>query len=115
MRRLFPHPYLTLTLTGMWFLLVNEWKLGSLVMALILGTILPLVTSAWWPDRPRIRRPLALAAYAALVLWDVILANFQVARIVLFLPRDRISRPGSPSPSPSPSPRRSASSPGPSP
>ena len=90
MRRLFPHPYLTLTLTGMWFLLVNEWKLGSLVMALILGTILPLVTSAWWPDRPRIRRPLALAAYAALVLWDVILANFQVARIVLFLPRDRI-------------------------
>ena len=53
MRRLFPHPYLTLTLTGMWFLLVNEWKLGSLVMALILGTILPLVTSAWWPDRPR--------------------------------------------------------------
>lgn len=90
MRRLFPHPYLTLTLTGMWFLLVNELKLGSLVMALILATAIPLLTSAWWPDRPRIRRPFALAAYAALVLWDVIVANFQVARIVLFLPRDRI-------------------------
>jgi len=90
MRRLFPHPYLTLTLTGLWFLLVNEWKLGSLVMALILATAIPLITSAWWPERPRLRRPFALAAYVALVLRDVIVANFQVARIVLFMPRDHI-------------------------
>ena len=90
MRRLFPHPYLSLTLVILWFLLVNQWKLGSLVMAVILATLIPLVTSAWWPDRPRIRRPLSLAAYAVLVLWDVIVANFQVARIVLFMPRDRI-------------------------
>jgi multicomponent K+:H+ antiporter subunit E len=90
MRRLFPHPYLTLTLVGIWFLLVNQWKLGSLVMALILATAIPLLTSAWWPDRPRIKRPFSLAAYAILVLWDVIVANFQVARIVLFMPRDRI-------------------------
>lgn len=90
MRRVFPHPYLSLTLVVLWFLLVNQWKLGSLVMALITGTVIPLLTSAWWPDRPRIRRPFALAAYVALVLWDVIVANFQVARIVLFMPRDRI-------------------------
>jgi multicomponent K+:H+ antiporter subunit E len=60
-------------------------------MALILATAIPLLTSAWWPDRPRIKRPFSLAAYAILVLWDVIVANFQVARIVLFMPRDRIS------------------------
>lgn len=90
MRRLFPHPYLSLTLVVLWFALVNQWKLGSLVMAAILATAIPLITSAWWPDRPRIRRPFALAAYSLLVLWDVIVANFQVARIVLFMPRDRI-------------------------
>jgi multicomponent K+:H+ antiporter subunit E len=90
MRRLFPHPYLTLTLIVLWFLLVNQWKLGSLVMAVILATVIPLLTSAWWPDRPRIRRPLGLAAYSVLVLWDVIVANFQVARIVLFMPKDKI-------------------------
>jgi multicomponent K+:H+ antiporter subunit E len=90
MRRLFPHPYLSLTLILLWFMLVNELKLGSLVMAAILATAIPLITSAWWPDRPRIRRPFGLAAYAVLVLWDVIVANFQVARIVLFMPRDRI-------------------------
>jgi multicomponent K+:H+ antiporter subunit E len=90
MKRLFPHPYLTLTLIVLWFLLVNQWKIGSLVMAVFLGTVIPLLTSAWWPDRPRVRRPFGLAAYSLLVLWDVIVANFQVARIVLFMPRDKI-------------------------
>jgi multicomponent K+:H+ antiporter subunit E len=90
MRRLFPHPYLSLTLVVLWFLLVNQWKLGSLLMALVLATIIPLLTSAWWPDRPRVKRPFGLAAYAILVLWDVIVANFQVARIVLFMPRAKI-------------------------
>ena len=90
MRRLFPHPYLSLTLVVLWFLLVNQWKLGSLVMAIILATIIPLLTSAWWPNRPHVKRPFALAAYAILVLWDVIVANFQVARIVLFMPRAKI-------------------------
>jgi multicomponent K+:H+ antiporter subunit E len=39
---------------------------------------------------PRLRRPLALVAYLALVVWDVIVASFQVARIILFMPPDRI-------------------------
>ncbi|MBN8631532.1 MAG: Na+/H+ antiporter subunit E [Rhodobacterales bacterium] len=90
MRRLFPHPYLSATLVLLWFLLVNQWKLGSLVLALILATLIPLLSSRWWPDRPRVRRPLSLIAYFLLVVWDVIVANFQVARIILFLPADRI-------------------------
>jgi multicomponent K+:H+ antiporter subunit E len=90
MKRFLPHPYLTLTLVILWFLLVNQWKVGSLVMALILAIVIPHLTAAWWPDRPRVRRPFGLAAYSLLVLWDVIVANFQVARIVLFMPRDKI-------------------------
>jgi multicomponent K+:H+ antiporter subunit E len=90
LKRLFPHPYLTLTLIVLWFLLVNKLAVGSLVFAVILGTIIPLMTSAWWPHRAVVKRPFALASYCVLVLWDVIVANFQVARIVLFMPRDRI-------------------------
>jgi multicomponent K+:H+ antiporter subunit E len=90
LRRLFPHPYLSLTLLVLWFLLVNQWKIGSLAMAAFLATVLPLVTSAWWPSRPRVKRPFGLAAYTILVLWDVIVANFQVARIILFLPSAKI-------------------------
>ena len=90
MKRLFPHPYLSLTLVVLWFLLVNQWKLGSLVLATILAIVIPHLTSAWWPNRPQVKKPFALAAYGILVLWDVIVANFQVARIVLFMPRDKI-------------------------
>lgn len=90
LNRLFPHPYLTLTLAVLWLLLVNDASPGNLVLAAILAMLLPHLTAAWWPDRPRIRRPFALFAYALMVLWDVIVANFQVARIVLFMPRARI-------------------------
>ena len=90
LRRVFPHPYLTLSLIGVWVLLVNHLDLGTLVMAAILGTAIPLATAVWWPRRTTVKHPAALAAYTALVLWDVIVANFQVARIILFLPADRI-------------------------
>lgn len=90
LRRIFPHPVLSVTLVILWMLLVNRFALGSLVMAVILAIAIPLLTAAWWPDRPRIARPLALIPYMALVLWDVIVANIQVAKIVLFMPSDQI-------------------------
>ncbi|MBL9062278.1 Na+/H+ antiporter subunit E [Tabrizicola sp.] len=90
MKRLFPHPVLSLALAALWILLVNHWTLGSLVLSLILATLIPLLSARWWPYRPVIRRPLGLIPYTLLVLRDVIVANFQVARIILFLPNDRI-------------------------
>ena len=90
MRRLFPHPVLSLLLVLTWFLLVNQWKIGSLVMAIFLATVIPLVTSPYWPHRPQLNSMRALLSYAALVVWDVIIANIQVAKIILFMPRDRI-------------------------
>ena len=89
-RRLYPHPWLSVLLFLTWFGLVNQVKVGSAVMALILATAIPLLTAPWWPNRPRIRAPLALARYVLLVLWDILVANVQVARIILFMPNDRI-------------------------
>jgi len=90
LRRLFPHPYLSLTLVILWLLLANGVTLGNLILALVLATLIPLLTSSWWPIRPRIRRPFGLLVYGLIVLWDVIVANFQVARIILFMPRAKI-------------------------
>jgi multicomponent K+:H+ antiporter subunit E len=90
LRRLYPHPYLSLFLVLTWFLLVNEWKIGSLVMAIILATVIPLITVPYWPHRPRLNSMPALLSYVALVVWDVIIANIQVAKIVLFMPSDKI-------------------------
>jgi len=90
MRKILPHPYLSALLAVTWMLLVNRFALGSLVMAAILGILIPLATAAFWPARPRLTRPLKMFPYLALVLWDVILANIQVARIILFMPPDQI-------------------------
>jgi multicomponent K+:H+ antiporter subunit E len=73
-----------------WFLLVNQFKIGSIVMAGVLAIAIPLLTAAWWPRRPTITSVPRLAAYILLVLWDIIVANIQVAKIILFMPRDRI-------------------------
>lgn len=89
-RRLYPHPYLSALLVVTWMLLVNRFAVGSLVMGGFLATAIPLATAAYWPDRPHLARPFALIPYLALVLWDVILANVQVARIILFMPPDLI-------------------------
>ena len=40
--------------------------------------------------RPVARRGLSFVAYATLVVWDIILANIAVARIILFMPAHRI-------------------------
>ena len=89
-RRLIPHPGLSVFLALFWLVLANSWTTGSLIVALVLGIAVPLITRPWWPDRPRVARPWLLVPYAVLVLWDVIVANFQVARVILFLPKDRI-------------------------
>ncbi|MFZ8941930.1 MAG: Na+/H+ antiporter subunit E [Gemmobacter sp.] len=92
MRRLFPHPYLTLLLTAVWVMLTNALSAGVVVFGLILGTLIPLATAAYWPDRPRLRSPIRVAAYVLLVIWDILVANVAVAMIVLFKP-NRALRP----------------------
>ncbi|WP_291727300.1 Na+/H+ antiporter subunit E [Leisingera sp. F5] len=85
-RRLFPHPLLTLLLTLTWLLLVNGWSLNSLVFGLMLGVLIPFVTQPYWPNRPKLRRPLKIAEYILVVVLDIVQANIIVARIVLFKP-----------------------------
>lgn len=93
LRRLYPHPYMTLLLTAVWLALNNYVSLGALVFGFILATIIPIMTAAYWPNRPAINSPLKAAAYFLLVLWDICIANITVARIVLFMPNSQL-RPG---------------------
>ncbi|MGV8929178.1 MAG: Na+/H+ antiporter subunit E [Brevundimonas sp.] len=82
-RRLLPHPALSVLLLVVWMLLVNELTVGALVLAMVFAVLVPLITSRYWPDRPRIRFGPDLAAYVAIVLFDIVVANFQVAWIIL--------------------------------
>jgi multicomponent K+:H+ antiporter subunit E len=83
MRRLLPHPALSGLLVVVWMLLVNELTFGALFLALVFGVLVPLVTSRFWPDRPRLRFGPDMVAYVAVVLFDIVVANFEIAWIIL--------------------------------
>jgi multicomponent K+:H+ antiporter subunit E len=82
--RILPHPLLSLALAVVWVLLVNDFSIGTLVFGLILGVVIAKITSPYWPGRPKIRNPLAILEYGAVVLWDIAVSNVQVAYLVLF-------------------------------
>lgn len=85
MNRLLPHPGLSALLVVMWVVMVNDLTFGTLFLGLVFGVLVPIFTAPWWPGRPDVRFVPAFG-YAGIVLWDIIVANFQVAAIILFKP-----------------------------
>lgn len=89
LRRILPHPLLTLTLTIVWVLLNNAITPGAIVLGLILGVAIPLFTSSYWPATPSLKNYITLVEYCFVALWDILVANVQVAYwILLRRPRD---------------------------
>lgn len=89
-RWLLPHPLLTLILAVVWILLQNNVSAGMVVFGIILGIIIPWITSVWWPDTPKGFRLGKMITYSVIVIWDIIVANIQVAWIVLTVPNAKL-------------------------
>ncbi|WP_031395559.1 Na+/H+ antiporter subunit E [Sphingomonas sp. STIS6.2] len=83
-KRLLPHPALTAMLVVVWLLMANSITVGGILLGLVFGIVLPKFTEPFWPDRPRVRFGRALLGYVGLVLCDIVVANFEVARLILF-------------------------------
>lgn len=83
MTRLLPHPLLSAILLVIWLLLVNELSIAHLLLGTLLGWAVPLYTARFWPDRVHVRRPLVLLRFLAVVLYDILVANLAVARLIL--------------------------------
>jgi len=84
LRKILPHPFLTLLLIVVWQMLVNKVTVGNLVLGAILGLVIPLVTAPYWPNRPNLRSLPRIVEYVLIVLWDICVANVQVAYVILF-------------------------------
>lgn len=89
-RWLLPHPLLTLLLAVVWTLLQNDISAGMVVFGVILGIIIPWGTSVWWPDTPRAFHVNRMVTYSIMVIWDIMVANVQVAWIVLTKPNSKL-------------------------
>lgn len=80
---LLPHPVLSLVLAMLWLLLVNSIHPRMILLGISFGIAIPLFTRGFWPDRPRICRPMALLRFLPIFIWDVVVANMQVAWLIL--------------------------------
>ena len=82
-RRLLPHPFLSLLLVVCWLWLNNTLAPGHVLLGAALGIAIPYVTRRFWPEPLVVRRPLRVVEYAAVVLYDIVVANLQVTVIIL--------------------------------
>jgi len=82
-KRLFPHPLLSLLLVLVWMLLANQLNFGHMLLGALLGWAIPLYTARFWPESVTVKRPLKLLRFLAVVLYDILVANVTVARLVL--------------------------------
>ena len=89
-RWLLPHPFLTLILAVVWIFLQNDVTAGMVVFGIILGILIPWMTSIWWPDTPKGFRLGKMIGYSFVVIWDIMIANIQVAWIVLTVPNSKL-------------------------
>lgn len=79
----FPHPLMSAALLALWLLLANSLSALNVLGALLVAVLLPLAMRPFWPERSRVRRPLTVLRLTLVVLWDILLANLNVARLVL--------------------------------
>jgi multicomponent K+:H+ antiporter subunit E len=89
MQRILPHPGLSALLVIVWVVMVNDLTFGTLFLGLVVGLAVPKFTDAYWPGRPRLNFAAGIA-YVGLVVWDIIVANFEVAAIILFKPSSKL-------------------------
>ncbi|MGA7978593.1 MAG: Na+/H+ antiporter subunit E [Chromatiaceae bacterium] len=83
MRRLLPYPVLSLCLVAVWLLLQNSVAPGQLMLALVFAVLIPWLTRRFWPESSPLWRPLLTLRLTARLLWDILIANLVVARLVL--------------------------------
>jgi len=81
-RCLFPMPFHAVILTLVW-LFLNDFSVGHLVLGLILSLGICWLVAPMSDNHPRVKKPIRALRYVLVVLWDILLSNFEVAIRVL--------------------------------
>lgn len=86
MRRWLPHPVLTVLLMLFWLLLNNSFSVAHILLGFLLGWGVVRLTQSFWPEPVRIFKPWVLLKFVGVFLWDMVVANFAVARLIVLGP-----------------------------
>jgi multicomponent K+:H+ antiporter subunit E len=79
---------LSVIILGMWLLLADEPGPGSALVGAALAVAVPLFARVFLPVRPDVRSVVALARFVPRFAWDVVVANFEVAYLILSVRRE---------------------------
>lgn len=83
MTRIFPQPFHTILLTVVWLLLNNSMSPGHILLGVALGIVIPILCQPLRIPQPKVVKPLKLIPYVFIVIKDIIVANIEVAILVL--------------------------------
>ena len=78
-----PHPALSVVLALVWLLLQQSLAPAHLLSALVLALVVPWLVHGFLGDGVRPRAPGAMLQLGQVVLWDIVVSNLTVAKIVL--------------------------------
>ena len=79
----FPHPLLSAALLGVWLLLHNSLAPGQILLGGVLALTISRFVARVWPEPVRLRRPGLWLRYVGRLLGDIVIANLQVAWLIL--------------------------------
>lgn len=77
-----PHPFVSVIVALSWIMLTHSLDAATLLMALLLGILIPRLVQPFISRTPDINWVLALKLFFV-VLWDIIICNIKVAKLVL--------------------------------
>jgi multicomponent K+:H+ antiporter subunit E len=81
--KLLASPLQSALLLAAWLLLNRTLEPGHLVLGAVLAVLLPIVIDPLVGAFPRVRRPSRIAGLVAVVAYDVVMSNIEVARRIL--------------------------------
>ncbi len=82
MNRIAPFPILSLALAAVWLALAGISP-AQLALAVVLAVVIPRIAAPFLGSLPGLRSVPIAARLVARVLWDIVVANIVVARLVL--------------------------------
>jgi multicomponent K+:H+ antiporter subunit E len=82
-RGFWPHPVLSIVLALGWLMLQQSLSVAQIITALVLGWGLPKLVDGFLGERLVVRNWRTAVHLTLIVLWDIIVSNIAVARIVL--------------------------------
>jgi multicomponent K+:H+ antiporter subunit E len=82
-RRWLPHPWLSLLLAAVWLLLNESAQPAQLITAVVLALVVPRLVAPFLGAATRLYRPALVLRFVPLVVYDIVVSNVAVAKIVL--------------------------------